>query len=401
MIYFVLILLCAIVPAIEVYFWRNQLIGMSSKRTSYRSMYNQLMYRRKETWFLAMETVGIILISAVIASVAYKAQVFNTSQDTETINGSVTSKKIEKQDCKYPGWYDYSDDFCTNENTRSVVDHYRTVCDADGKNCRSEAVYKTQYSYDYPWEQKFFVYSNIDDYVIEREDSQGAKTPKRFDIVNVGDPVSKTHSYNNRLLLAGKNILNPQNTAYDEAALAALPTYPGVIFDYYRLNRMISIGLPIDNTEGWNRRISDANSIIGPAKQANLIVIATDSTKYTRDLRNGIYKKWNGGKKNDVIVILGIKNNVVDFVDGITFLNNKGNEYMISEFGNLLEKPFAISLIDDIQSIVMRKFDRTAMESVKYLEDDYQPPFSVILYSIITGIVLNIILILIKRNVEY
>lgn len=321
-----------------------------------------------------------IAICTVLASLAYALIAYANTLDWEIHNGYVTSKEIDRRDCDYPGWRDWPDSFCTNENTRRVFSHYETVCDSEGKNCRQEKRYKTQYSYDYPWEQKFYVYSSLSDsYRIDRVDDQGAKTPPRYEIVQQGDPISKRSTYQNHLLNATHSLLNPQNTAVDPELYGKVPEYPGNIFDYYKMNRLITIGISVD-TDAWNSRISYINSKVGHSKQANLIVVLTSESQ---EIRNAIYKRWNGGKKNDVIVILGVVNNVVEWSDGITFLNNKGNEFLISNLSKLHDQPLSIDMLNFIHENISKSFDRVPMASVKYLADSYVPDASVFLWSLV------------------
>jgi len=330
----------------------------------------------------------VTAIVAPLGAIAiYSGYGLTLTHDTETLNGYVTSKEVKQRDCKYPGWYDYSDSFCTNENTRRVFSHYRRVCDGNGKNCHQEAVYKTQYSYDYPWERKYYVFSTLETYKIDRVDRQGKDTPPRYASVNNGDPVAVTSSYRNYLKVAGANILNPESMAAPVEILNAVPQYPQNVYDYYRMDRLVLIGASVD-ANAWNKRIELLNSRVGPQKQGNLIVVVT--TVQDRDIRAAIYRKWGGGKKNDIILILSVAEGTVKWVDGITFLNNKGNEFMVSDFNSLSNKPLSVAMLDDVEKIILARFDRTAMKSVEYLKDSYSPPVAVFIWSALFALVLTI-----------
>lgn len=305
--------------------------------------------------------------------------------DTETLNGFITGKEIVKQDCDYPGWRDWPDSFCTNENTRRIFSHYERVCTGTGSNrsCNQVARYKTQYSYDYPWEQKFYAQSTLGGYTVDRVDPQGATTPPRYASVYIGEPVSDTASYKNYLLVSGANIHNPANRVVDPLLLSAIPPYPQQVYDYYRMDRFVQIGTALDGRQ-WNLKISDINSRIGPSRQANLIVVTTSNID--RDIRNAIYKAWNGGKKNDVIIILALVKDRIEWAETITFLDNTGNEFMASRLASLAGRTADLAILDDIGHIVSNHFDRKPMESVSYLMKSYSPPVWVAMLAFVLGL---------------
>lgn len=342
-------------------------------------------------------TAGSILISFCV----FKLGSFNALQDTEVWNGQVTSLKTVKQDCKYPGWYDYSDSFCTNENTREVFSHYEEQCYGSGKDrtCSQVAVYDTEYSYDYPWEKKYYINSTLKQFYVNRVDRQGAKVPPRYTSTNVGDPVAITKSYTNYLLASEQSILNPQHISVSEAELNSVPAYPIGIYDMYKINRLVTIGAAVEDAKLWNEGISEVAKAVGPTKQANPVIIVTNSPK---DIRYAIEKKWNGGKKNDVIVLIGVDKNQVKWVDVITFLSNTGNEFMTREMQNkiidigTLDR---VKILDAVKSTILAKFDRTPMQSIEQLKDDFQPPLWLKVTAVLLALILSTIFsIIATRN---
>jgi len=158
-------------------------------------------------------------------------------------------------------------------------------------------VYKTQYSYDYPWEKKYWVYSTLRTYQINRVDRQGADVPPRYASVHTGDPVAITGGYKNYLRIAGANILNPDSVQAPIELLNAVPPYPQGIYDYYRMDRLVTVGVSVD-AAAWNKRIELLISRVGRKKKGNLVVFLP-SVK-DREIRSAISRKWGGGKKNDI-----------------------------------------------------------------------------------------------------
>lgn len=340
--------------------------------------------------------VAVAVVSALCFSGVYRLTSYLMLSDTEILNGYVTSKDIVKRDCLYPGWYRSSDPFCTNENTREVFSHFEDYsCGTSDKPATCQrSVYVTEYSYDYPWEQKFYVRSTLTDFKISRVDRQGAKTPPRYAEVKVDDPVAVKSRYQNYLLADNQSLLNPQNVFVDETLLQMVPYYPSNIYDYYKLNRLVQIGVSLKKQDEWNQRISIANSKVGHRKQANIILVVTSVED--RDIRQAIYKKWNGGKKNDAIIVLSVQEDKIVWADAITFLNNKGNEFFAEEISQLRDSPLSIDVVDKIQQTVLNRFDRTAMKTVEYMKDNYSPPISTLLYTCLALIVLGTVVTLVQ-----
>jgi hypothetical protein len=326
-------------------------------------------------------------ISVLVSLGVYFAGSYSQLLDTEVLNAKVIKTHIVKQECQ-SGWSDYSDSFCTNEYTREVVDYYRDVSctDSNGKSyvCGTEPVYKTQYSYEFDWEKKYFVVSPLSAFTIARVDRQGANIPPRWMGTKIGDPVSITNSYINYLRIADQNILNPANISASAESLLLVPSYPIGIYDYYKLNRVVTISHTLPNIKDWNTRLSEVNSIVGPIKKANVILVVTTESP---DIRFSIEKKWLGGKKNDVIVILGVEGNTIVWSDAITFLSNRGNEFMTRELQDSFEKNPTLevsSVLNIVEKTVIEKFDRLPMENISYLKDTSEPPLWVILTALIT-----------------
>jgi hypothetical protein len=352
------------------------------------------------------EWLTCICVSIFISFVVYELGSYNSFQDTEVLNTEVFSKKIIRKNCEYPGWYKSPDWFCTNVNTRSVVDHYETkyCTNSKGKSysCGSSPVYRTEYSYDYPWEQKFYIYSPFKTFKVSRVDRQGAITPPRYLIVNVGDPVSITHSYQNYLLQADQSILSPKNISISKDELSKIPDYPSTIYDMYKINRLITIGMHVDNEKHWNEAISNVAKTVGPIKQANPIVIITNEPP---DIRYAIEKKWLGGKKNDVIVLIGVnKDKTIKWSDVITFMGNTGNEVFTRELKNSINDLKVLDcdkLMVIIKNTVLHKFDRKAMKSIEYLKDSFNPPMWVSITSIICSLIVSIVASILAMKYDF
>lgn len=319
-------------------------------------------------------TIHLLIASSVIFAltlIVFSITKLAIGMDVQILNGHVSEKRAIKQKCP-TGWNDYQDDFCTHYTTREVVDYVEKVCNTrDGiETCDNVEHYKTQYNYDFEWEQRYFVYTTLENFEIPRIDAQGTKEPTRFTITKKGEPVSTRSRYTNYLLLADKNVINPALLQLSEEVSNALPDYPDRVYDIWRLDRFITLHSVQDTVE-WNKRLAETNSRIGPLRQANLIIIVTTLTPI---MREEIYRKWNGGKKNDIIVFFGLRNNVIDWTDGITFLNNKGNEYLIAGLREFNGKNFDFEILPELERMIATRFNREPMENIKYIADNYDLP---------------------------
>jgi len=85
-----------------------------------------------------------------------------------------------------------------------------------------------------------------------------------------------------------------------------IPKYPMAVYDYYRLDRVVTLGqFRLANTEHrkWNTRLAESLRVLGPKKRVNVIVVFTDTED--PNIAQAVRVAWKGGKKNDVIVVLG------------------------------------------------------------------------------------------------
>jgi hypothetical protein len=315
--------------------------------------------------------------------------------DVQILNGHVTDKLGIKRNCP-DGWNDSQDDHCTNYTTREVVDYVEEVCatNSEGEEvCDDVPHFKTQYRYDFDWERRYFVYSTLKNFEIPRIDAQGNKEPPRYTITEPGEPVSTRSRYTNYLLLADQNVINPALLKLPEEISKELPDYPANVYDYWRLDRFITVASTQDITK-LNRQLAELNSRVGPLRQANVIVIVTTRPQA---IREEIYRKWNGGKKNDIIVLFGLRDNIIDWVDGITFLNNKGNEYLIAGFKEFNGKEFDNDVLPKLENMIVERFNREPMENIKHIADNYDLPptfyFCAAIINLLLGIAATYLLV--------
>ena len=121
------------------------------------------------------------------------------------------------------------------------------------------------------------------------------------------------------------------------------------------------------------RALANKLKSIGPIKQANVILIVTNIND--PNYRYAVEESWLGGKKNDIIVLVGESNGTIVWSDVITLGGNSGNELTTVKIKQeLLNNRLDISIIDKVSDLVMKHFDRKPMKDFEYLKDQIEPP---------------------------
>lgn len=225
---------------------------------------------------------------------------------------------------------------------------------------------------------------------IDRVDSRGSDEPARFTKVKIGEPYATTKSYVNYVKAVPQSLFN-----VDERKMAQfanlIPAYP-TVYDYYRINRVIAVGVKVPNLPEWNNYLSEKLRAIGPKKQANVNIIMVNTADQT--YRYALESAWSGGKKNDVTVIIGMTGpTAFDWVDTITFGGNAGNSLMTvlmrDRLMALSERDYK-TVIDTVAGTVTEKFDRKPMQDFEYLQSSITPPDWAIIACLIVGFILSI-----------
>jgi len=322
------------------------------------------------TWKEALLQGGITVL---VITLVFGAGSYSATHDVKYVNGAVTSKKIKQQSCPW-GWNDYTDGFCTEYRTRSVPDGKTCTTDSKGRrSCRTK--YKTQYNYIYPWERKYYVFSDIDrTFTISRVDPQGANTPSRYDEAQKGDPVAATVNYTNYIKGASDSLFNE---SLDDLPPIAYPR----VKDYYKANRFIVFGYKYSNDSFklWNSRLAEVNRNISKTG-ANAIIVVTEQPKQFADK---LAKAWDAHNINDVVTVIGMQGDKVSWVDvrswsdnSITNLNIRDG---ITEVGELdVDKIMFI-----VENAIREGYKLKPMEDFEYLADDIKPPMWVYVFGMI------------------
>jgi hypothetical protein len=309
-------------------------------------------YRGEITW----KEFGINALAVVaVTSIVYFAGSYGAMWDHNIVNGEVTSKYKDRVSCR----------------------HSHTVCTGSGKTrtCRTWH----EHMFDYDWVVK----SNVGSTRIDTIDRQGTREPPRWTAVVIGEPYAEKYSYINYIKAAPESLLHYSKgkILYDNI----IPDYPDNVYDYYKINRVVQIGTSIPNVAQYNEKISDVLKSLGPTKEANIVLVFTNKAK---SIAPSIRNKWIGGKKNDVIIVIGTKDNkTIDWVESYAW------SIKPAITNHLRDDIMAVNDIENIDAMfstitrdISVYYQRKPMKDFEYLKNEIEPPLWVIILTVLLSL---------------
>jgi hypothetical protein len=314
-------------------------------------------------WFIRYnEKFLTISISVIMVGtfITWLAGTYYPSSDTEIWNGYVKGKEQEEVSCSHS---------------------YDCHCKTDKKGNKScDTCY--EHGHDYDWN----VYTSVGDFTVDRVDRQGTDEPPKWSKIVINEPASISHTYTNYVKASPQSLFN---TKVDTDIKT--PDYPEV-YDDYHLDHVL--GDPGDRDK-WNNLISTGLMTRGAKKQVNLLIVFTKESKaFSEALRSN----WLGGKKNDVVVVIGSKTYPnIDWVDVFSWSQSDMVNVSIREDINqskILNPDFTIPIIF---SDIDKYYAREPMKDYKYLEDNNTPGAGFIIFAFLLNILTPIITVLILR----
>lgn len=256
------------------------------------------------------------------------------------------------------------------------VETYQCNCSTDSNgNRRCQTCRRDHYTVEW------MAYSNIGDFTIKKLDSTSRRVyqepdPNRYTQVMIGEPVAAERRYRNYFKGIPNEYLWNDGLNVDPSLLALVPNYPSV-YDFYRIDRVLNVSdlMKNDTVLSYNSIIADKLKTLGPKKEVNLILVVAPPNK---SMKYAIREKWDGGKKNDVIVILGMDDSVIEDAQILTWDKNhlfsaKLSDALI-EHGVLNDE-----LLNIIFETIESDFTRPKMSEYDDLLIYIQPPWWAIL----------------------
>lgn len=305
---------------------------------------------------------------AVIAGLCCLAVSCENTSDVEILNGQVTRKQMNRVSCSHS----YS---CNCVRSCSTDSKGNESCTEICQTC-----------YDHSYDQDWDVYTTLGTMTIDRADRQGLEEPVRWSRVIIGEPVSTSHTYENYIKAAPDTLFRNKGSA--EKYKGQIPAYPEEIYDYYRINRLVEVGTNVAHKHKWNEQLSELNKKLGPTHQANVIVVFT---KKPHEYFHALRQAWIGGKKNDIIVVIGLKyNSQPVWTEIMAWSQNKTIDVKLRNRIQELEIISPETLIPVIDSAVSQYYKRKPMHDFEYLVSTITPTFGQWMFGLIVGILVAI-----------
>lgn len=288
-----------------------------------------------------------IAIFAVLSSVSWYFMNTAAIFDTQVLNGVVTGKDREIVHCRHS---------------------YSCHCRRDSKGNQS-----CDTCYEHPYDVDYTVNTSVGNIDIPSIDPQGLFPSPYWEAAKSGEPAAVEKTYLNYLKAS------PDSIFYHDPKSVKVPGYPRV-YDYYKYNRVINVGTTAD-TSKLNDDLNETLKSLGASKQVNIIVVLTNQSPATADdLRVG----WLGGKKNDVIVVLGLDGQTIAWQKIFSWAENDIFNVELRDGLANLKTYNADSIAQIVAAQIQKNFVRKSMKDYAYLMDDYHPAmWMIILYVIL------------------
>jgi hypothetical protein len=305
----------------------------------------------------AATVFGILFVTGIL----YLAGSKSVLHDVEIWNGEITSKHRDQ------GSYirTYSCNCITTTNSSGST---TTIC----QTCS-----ETRYTVDW------YANSTVGRIQFDSLDSGSRSVystpdPIEFTECQVGDPASRAMSYTNYVKAAPDSLFNTllANQTYQDQ----IPEYPK-IFGKYKINRVLTVDAGVESivSRQLDARLSEELKHLGPTHQVNIITIVTGNPDPF--YRHVVENAWIGGKKNDVVVFLGVAGSgELIWNDAMTWALNSGNELFVAQLNQRLADIGQLSLdsVEDtvqvITTTIQEYYIRPNMTDFEYLKASIEPP---------------------------
>lgn len=318
------------------------------------------------TW----KEVGLHVVVVLIAVTAcWGISNHSKTADVEILNGQVTDKARKKVSCSH-----------------SYSCNCVTVYSGTGPNRSSSQVCQTCYdhSYDVDWVVK----STVGDFRIRRINRQGTKEPPRWTVVKPKQPVAREHTFTNYIKAVPDLLFEEADTLSAEYA-GKLPPYPGNVYDYHYVNRVLTSGVKLPDQKEWNQELALLLRSLGPAKRVNIIIVFSNapSMKYSLALS----QSWLGGKKNDVVVVMGTPS--YPAIEWVNVFSWSDSELFKVQLRDELFNHKTVDRAQVLKSIATHtssSFVRKPMKDFEYLKSSIRPSTTVLMIIELISIMLSI-----------
>ena len=325
-------------------------------------------WKKEITW--TEMGIQFVVVCAIVSGIYFGGRYSETS-DMEVWNGQIIGKSMVRVSCRH-----------------SYQCNCYQSCSGSGSSRSCTRICSTCYDHSYDNDWRVYTEGVKGKYFnIHRSDRQGLKTPPRWTQVEIGDSIAQTNGYTN-WVKGAKDSLFHDETNLAETYKDQIPEYPLNVYDYHRLDRVLDVGVDIPDLKAWNDDLSEELKMIGPNKQANIVVVMVNdpSENYAHALKNA----WLGGKKNDIVVVVGVTE-WPKVAWAHVFSWSKLDMVNVSLRDSILDMKVLdrVKFMEVVRLNVFENYMRRPMKEFEYLKDEIDPPTWVIVTGLILGIGLS------------
>lgn len=342
-------------------------------------LFVKLVLHKTVTW---SEFAIQMFVAIVIAGMGVVITIPQPSYDVEILNGKVLEKYSEKVSCSHS--YDCNP---------------RRVCSGSGKDRSCRTVYDT--CYEHFWDRSWRVKTSFDTHTVSRVDRRGLTEPEKWTAVKVGEPASDSSMYRSFVREVPEHFMSHITAEMIMKDYEGkIPTYPSKIYGMYKIDRLVQAGIKVPDAQAWNERTSEFLKERGAAKKVNLVTVFTNE----KDQRfsQAIEAAWMGGKKNDVITIIGVEE--WPKISWVRVLSWTESEYFKVATRDKLYAMENVD-IDKYFTIMGESIDKdytySSMRRFEHLSNDRAPPLWAIVTAIILTVLANLVTTYIMHKNEF
>lgn len=333
-----------------------------------------------------LEFAAQFVIGAAVLSMIWAVGNMSKTGDREVWNGAVVSKDVNRFRCPTN-----TSNPCRNGYDCNCYEVCTPQYDAKGNVSGQSCTTHCDTCYRYPWEQDWYVRTSLGPFEISRVDAQGANEPGRWTSTKVGDPVSVTKPFKNWVKASAGTLFRDADSGLETYA-KILPEYPIQIFDYYRIDRVVTPNVRLANKALWNDEISRKLAILGSVREINAVFVFVDGQP--RDYAYALRRKWNGFKQNDAVIVVGLRQGKVEWTEVMSWskkslFNVQMKQAMDAYVGRNITEVAPREVLTSFETIAMASFERRPMKEFEYLKGDIKPPSWLIWISVILAVIIG------------
>lgn len=317
-------------------------------------------------------------VIAVVIVTGYLIALSGRSSDVEHWNGRIAKKWTASGSC----CHSYSCN-CT------------TTCSGSGKD-RSCSTH-CQTCYEHWHDQEFYATTTNQETVFSETCVRPHRAPpERWQSIVEGEPTTVDHPFTNYVQANPDTIM--RRTGAADRWKGHLPAYPAV-YDYYRSDQAIAVGIAVPRLARLNESLATLNADLGRKKQVNviLVVAAAGDPSYAEAIREA----WLGGKKNDLIVVIGTSSfPAITWVSVVSWSEQEEMKLAIRDRIVGLGSFDGDSVVSIVRDEAAAKFKRKRWADFDYLKATVEPTPGVQRALFIVGLLLSLGLAILFYRVD-